>query len=777
MMNQFEQDSEQDSERLNEYLLPETRALQRTRTYPPFVERSDLESGEDSLSTLQQYWSLFRRRIFTLLVAAALGALAALIVSLVLDPVYKAWTTLEVQGINDDFMNMRNVDPTSVPGNSSTGTYLETQIKLIQSQSLIDRTIGKLLAQGRPPLIVSPQDSSAPAVTHRSKASWQDALFMAATNLEVRPSGFTRVVEVKTDSVDPQAAAMFVNTLASEFIQGSLESRWNSSQKTEEWLTRQLQSLKTKLESSERSLQSYARSSGLLFMGAQNVAEEKLRQLQAELSKVQAERVTRQSQYGITLSSPPDALPEMLDQGPLRDYEVRLTDLRRELAELSSSFTPEHYKVKRLQAQISELESAMTRERTNIVRRIRNDYEAALKREGLLSADYSRQSKLVESQSEKAIRYNLLKRESDSNRQLYESLLQRVKESGIASAMQATNIRVVDPALVSLFPYKPRTVLNSLAGLVVGLLIGGVLVFIQERTNRSIQNPGEVSSYLNIRELGFIPAASADPVLQSLEKSSSWFAVPRFIARLTTSRNRSAVSGSVELASWDHKPSLLAESFRGSVASILSANGRKKHPQVIVLTSSRPVEGKTTVVGNLGIAMADINQRVLLIDADLRKPRLHRIFDLPNTWGFSDLLRRDTPIKDVPTRGLVKQTEIPNLCVLPSGPRTVSISNLLYSPRLPELLSRFREEFDTVLIDTPPVIHISDARVLARLSDGVILVVQAHQTDRDTAWMACQCVLADGTPVLGAIINKWDPKKSGENDYYSSYYRYYAASS
>jgi capsular exopolysaccharide synthesis family protein len=740
------------------------------------VERTDWDSPENSLSTLREYWTLLRKRFVTILVAGLVGISAALIVSLILDPVYKSWTTLEVQGINDDFMNMKNVDPTSTPGLSASGTYLDTQIKLLQSQSLINRTLNKLMAQGRPPLIFRPQDASAPAIKHPSKATWEDALFMAALDLEVRPSGFTRVVEIKTDSVDPQAAAMFVNTLASEFIQGTLENRWNSSQQTEEWLTRQLQTLKTKLENSEKALQDYARSSGLLFTtGDQSVAEEKLKQLQAELSKVQADRVTRQSQYGIAVSSSPEALPEILDQGPLRDYEVKLTDLRRELAELSSAFTPEHYKVKRVQAQISELETAMARERTNVVRRIKNDYQAAMKQEDLLAAEYAKQSKVVTGQADKTIRYNLLKREVESNRQLYESLLQRVKESGIAAAMQATNLRVVDPGIPSLFPYKPRMILNSLAGLVLGLMLGCGLVFVQERTNRSIQIPGEVSSYLNIRELGFIPAASTDPDLR--RGRESWLATPKWVGRFIAGKsNQSATPVHVELATWYHKPSLTAESFRTTVTSILFANGRKDHPQVMVLTSSRPVEGKTTVVGNLGIAMADINRRVLLIDADLRKPRLHRIFDLPNTWGLSDLLRRDTPIKEAPLKSLTRPTEIPNLHVLPSGPRAVSISNLLYSPRLSELLSRFREEFDTVLIDTPPVIHIADARVLARLSDGVILVVEAHQTTREIVWMACQSMLADGAPILGAIVNKWDPRKSGERDYYSGYYRYYAAS-
>ncbi len=336
-------------------------------------------------------------------------------------------------------------------------------------------------------------------------------LGMAAATLKVAPVKETRFIEITCDSTDPDVAADFVNTLVSEFVEQRMEDRWEAYNTTGQWLTRAQEELKLKLEASEQRLQEYARSSGLLFTGEDHsVAEEKLRQLQDELSKAQADRIQKEAKYSLTVSSSPESLPEVLDNGPLAQYQVKLADLRRELALLTSSLTPAHPKVVRLQAQIAELESTLLSERQNVVRRLKNEYQSAQERERLLSRNYGGQTQVVSQQGEKTIQYNLLKKDVEANRQLYQTALQRGKEASIDSALRSANVRVVDPARPRRSPYKPRVLVNLILGLLGGCFAGVGLVLARDYLNRSIRVPGESSSYLNVPELGVIPSSSIE---------------------------------------------------------------------------------------------------------------------------------------------------------------------------------------------------------------------------------------------------------------------------
>jgi polysaccharide biosynthesis transport protein len=755
----------------------------------PYAERLDLDSGEEGdFQTLLEYWNILYRRKVAILALALLGGLAGFGLSFLQTPVYRARTSLEIQGVREN-----NLDTQSVNVNSALYD-IQTQLKLLQSRTLIKRVLSKLSPpqdpskvkgpdppSGWPKALGLPLGLSSPTVVDPR----EEALSMAAGSLEVSVTPDSRILEIFSESTDPQVAADFANNLVNEYIQQSLEERWNVYQRTGDWLTRAQEDLKNKLEKSEEKLNNYARSSGLLLTSEkENVAEAKLRQLQEELSKAQADRILKQAQYGIVASGKPESLPEVLDSGPLHNYQVQLADLRRQLAELSSSLTPAHYKVKRVQAQINELEAILTKERSNVTKRIRNEYQSAVQREKLLASSYADQSRLVSDQAGKFIQYNMLKREVDTNRQLYETTLQRGKEASIASALRASNARVVDPANPPPFPFKPNRLLTSALGLVGGLFLASGFAVFRGRTDRSIQRPGDMALQLNLRELGVIPSARVDPEARALRG--------RRPTRLLKGTNQRVVRGGtespaekadgwkrngqpgecVELVTWARKPSLMAESFRATLASILFSSQNEGQPQVIVLTSPSPREGKSTVVSNLAIALAEINRHVLLIDADMRKPRLHSIFDRANTWGLSDILRERISVEDYPNETLARETEIPGLYLLPSGPGTVSIASLLYSVRFLELLRRFRREFETVLIDTAPMLQIPDARILGRLADAVILVFRAGQTMREEAIASTQLFEEDGTPVLGTILNDWDPKAAGHN-YYKGYYSHY----
>lgn len=730
---------------------------------------TEFPGGASPSSLLLEYWHIFRRRKGTILIAAFLGVLAGILFTLPQTPIYQARTSLEIQGINENFLDMKEGRLASTLPDYSLDAYIQTQMKILQSDTLIERVMTKLTLKHRADPPENPGRLSAwrpmLGVPEPQKvSSWKQALRSAAENLNVRTSGLTRIVELLCDSTNPGLAAEFVNTLAGEYIDQNLEARWNSSQHTGEWLTRQIQDLKVKLEKSEDELQAYARATGLMFTGEKgNVAEDRLRQMQEALSAAQTERVAKQSQYELMLSSSPESLPEVLDDLSLRENQAKLTELRKQLAELSSSYTPVHYKVQRVQAQIAELQSVLQRDRGNILKRIFNDFQAAQRREKLLAAQHATQARLVSEQAVKAIHYNILKREVDTNRQLYDGMLQKVKESSITAAMKASNIRVVDAARTPTLPYKPKLIVNLGLGLLTGLCLGLAFIVVGERANRAIQAPGDAAFYLNVPELGIIPSAKADPG-----------------KHLYASRRRpgegAPLTAPKDLITFQRKPSLLAESFRATLTSILFLEQNGKNSQVIVMTSPNPSEGKTTIVSNLGLAMAETHRRVLIVDADLRKPRLHEIFDLDNKWGLSNLLQQEEPVEEFDRDTLGHKTEIPGLWVLPSGSETASVSDLLYSVRLPELIQRFRLEFDAVLIDTPPMLQMFDARVLGRLADGVILVIRAGQTTRDIALTATHRFGEDGTPVLGTILNDWNPKNTsgyGYENYYKSYYHYY----
>lgn len=749
-----------------------------------YADRWDPDPSEGGdFRGLLEYWRMLCRHKVTVLLVTLLGGLAGFLFNLYQIPIYRARTSLEIQGVQEGFLDTQRIIGAE-PSND-----IQTQVKLLQSQSLRGRVISKMKREDRDKAVKSNDSFSGwrgmLSLSAASAASSQElAIGMAVGSLDVLVARESRIIEIFCDSTDPDVAAEFANTLAAEYIEQSLEERWNVYQRTGEWLSRAQEDLKTKLETSEAKLQDYARSSGLLLTSEKdNVAEDKLRQLQAELSRAQADRITKQAQFGIISAS-----PEVLDSGTLSHYQGQLADLRRQMAELGATLTPAHYKVKRLQAQIAELESIRKNEKENLVERIRNEYAVAVDREKLLAADFANQSRLITGQGEKLIEYNMLKREVDTSRQLYEATLQKGKEASLASAMRSSNARVVDPAKPPRLPYKPNVVQNSVLGLVTGLFASVVFVFFREHANRTIQGPGDMPLYLKVRELGVIPSANAMTGMRSLGRQHT-----RLSLRGSVNGRRSGNGGNgnvrvngnddrqrkepesgecVELVTWTNKPSLVAESFRATLTSILFTGQNGNRPQIIVCTSPCPREGKSTVISNLGIALAEINRQVLLVDADLRAPRLHSIFDVSNSWGLSNLLREKNPIEESPIEALVRKTKIACLSLLPSGPGTVSISHLLYSPRMSELLSRFRREFDTVLIDAPPMLNLSDARVLGRLSDAVILVLRAGQTSRDAALAATQRFQEDGTGVLGTILNDWDPKAMG-NGYYDRYYSYH----
>jgi capsular exopolysaccharide synthesis family protein len=728
-----------------------------------------------------EYWQMVRRHKVAVFVISTLGAIAGFLYTLPQPRIYQAHTTIEVQGLNEDFLGLHNVSPTVSPTSNYYPDFdIQTQVKIMQSESLAKSVVADL-EKGKPPEDMRPPDrltawKKALKIDPPSQDElWKLAIGTAAGSVRVRASGTNRIVEITCDSTQPQVAASFANTLTKEFIEQNLEARWKSTEYTGEWLTRQLQDIKIKLEKADEELNAYARSSGLTFTDEKtSVEEDKLRSLQKDLLQAQSDRVSKESKYEMAASSPPEALPDVLDDSALRDDETNLTELRRKFAELRVALTPQNPEVKRVQAQITLMEATVKQERANILTRIKNEYEAAQHREKLMTASYLAEVKLVADQSEKTTHYGILKREVDSTRSLYETMLQRMKEASVASALRASNIRVVDPADPPSIPYKPNVLRYITMGLLAGICLGVSLVVLRERADRTLHDPGDIAYYLHLPELGVVPTANIELTPRGFKTSRS----PQAKGAVLDLNGQPAIAEEilddrVELITWVRKKSLISESFRTTLTSILFSGHNGSRPRVIVLTSASPKEGKTTVVANLAIALAEINHKVLIVDADLRRPRMHNVFGVKNdNNGLSELLLKQEPLDQAELHAAVRATHIPNLYVLPAGRSRFNAASLLHSERLPELLGGLRGQFDTIMIDTPPMVNIPDARVMARLADGVILILRSAHTTRDAALLAKQRFLDDGIEVMGTILNSWNPNTPGYG-YYRNYYEGY----
>jgi capsular exopolysaccharide synthesis family protein len=445
-----------------------------------------------------------------------------------------------------------------------------------------------------------------------------------------------------------------------------------------------------------------------------------------------------------------------LDDPTLRDNRARLADLRRQLADLSVTLTPANYKIQQLQAQIADLEQQSSHQRTNIIRRIGVQNSETARRKQLLTAAYQQQLAVVSDQSSKEVRYNILKKEVDANRDIYQSMLQKVKEASIVSALKPSDVRVVSPALRPTSPYRPSLPLNLALGLLVGATFSTCYILLRERNDASLRTPGQSVKHLNVPELAVIPSARIGNseriplTLRNLIGVSDVLDAQNGVV----AGGRSAVFDK-EMVQWKQDETMMADAYRSAITSILLSRVNGVSPRVILVTSPRPNAGKTTTVANLGISLAEIGRRVLLIDGDLRRPRLGKLFGLQFATGLSDVLLDAGGGIDTMAGG-VRSTTVPGLFVLPGGSEPANISKLLHSTQLNTLFEVARSEYDFVLIDSPPMVGMADARLLSRSADGVILICRAGETSPEQLGEARQRLADDGTPVIGTILNGCD---------------------
>lgn len=444
-------------ENSNKYILPPASQLAPTARgqYPAQAPYGLESSADENASLILEYWHILTRHKRTILLSCFLGILLGLAIGIPFKTVYRAVTSLEVLSMNEDFMNMKQSSPTTTNDNGFDTSEEETQAKLLESPVLIDRVVSKL------------DPSTNPARPKIATTGWRGLLHLheavaetpreklldkAVNSLKVRPTSRTRVLEVSVDSTDPQLALDFVDTLTQEFIVKSTEARWQSSKQMSNWLARELDDARSNLRKSEDALQAYARTSGLIFTddtttdSTTNIATEKLLQLQLNYSNATTDRINKQATYELARTAPPESLAEVLNDQSLQDTLGKLNEMKQQVADLSTIYDPGYSKVRRAQAALDTLQASFDHQRSDILGRIKTDYDEAVRREKLLAGSYDAQTREVSTQDEKAIQYKILNRDVDSNRQLYDAMLQQMKQASISSAMRASNVQVVDPA-------------------------------------------------------------------------------------------------------------------------------------------------------------------------------------------------------------------------------------------------------------------------------------------------------------------------------------------
>ena len=729
--------------------------------YAEIVNPYYVQEGSD---TGREYARVLLRHKGKLCLFALGGIMLGIAIGIPQTPTYRVRTALEVLSLNQDFMNTKQTSPVATNDDSYETSEEETQVQLLQSDALLDRVINKfdpglVYIRHNPRMATSGWRGTLHLPEHLALNDRQNLIVALADSLKVQSTPRTRVIELSAKSSDPQLATDFANTLANEFIAQSIEARLKTTEKIGDWLGHELDDARKRLQQSESALQEYAGKSGLIFTSTSdnqdtNIATEKLQQLQQQLTTLSTDRVAKEARFELAQHSPPDSLPDVLGDDGLQQTHASLVEARQKLADLSAVFTPDFVKVKQATAAIAVLQGAFEDQRAAIVDRIKNDYTEAMRKEGLLAASYDAQAREVMGQDEKAVQYNILKREADSNRQLYDTMLQQLKQSSIASALHASNVRVVDPATLPQRLIWPNYKILAPLGLLFGLMVGLVAVVTIERMDRSLRQPGEIQLWTNMPELGTIPSASVDAgrkVRIKLLKDSSGDAGSRLLG------DDKKMGKSVELITWHRKPSLMAEAFRAALTSILFVGENGSRPRVVVLTSANAADGKTTVSTNLAIAMAEVRGKVLVIDGDLRRPRLHQLFGIENDRGLADPAERNLLWKMRRSPKTFARQAYPGLNVLTSGTPTLTAANLLHSPNLAELFVRLKQQYDMILVDTPPMLQIADARLLGRCADAVVLVARAGHTTRDAILgRPISDFREDRIHVLGHNSNDWD---------------------
>ncbi|HXW57269.1 MAG TPA: polysaccharide biosynthesis tyrosine autokinase [Candidatus Cybelea sp.] len=700
---------------------------------------------------LLDYVIILRKHQWLILTFLLTVVTVVTIASFKMKPVYEASARIEV--------DRESQNPLRIPEEDSwdeymdTEDYIETQAKILQSETLALQTI-RSLDLGRYPEFGGSGTSLAFQPT--SGATRPAILSAFLGRLGVRRVPNSRLVEVSFAAQDPQVAALVVNTHVQNFIEQNFRSKYDATTQASTWLSAELEELRMKVEKSEDDRIAYERKNQIWQIDEkQDITTQKLADLSRAVTDAQTVLADKEALYHMALSDEVDQLPAIRDNGLVSELLRKKSDLAEQHADALNQYGPNFPKVQRLAEQQKQVEDDLGRARKAATDSIKEEYETAKSHVAILQQALDKQKADANDLAEKLVNYHILQHDADANKQLYNGLLEKLKEAGISAGLRSSNIRVVDPALAPTIPSRPQKTRNISLAFVVGLIGGVGLALFREYLDNTVKSPDDIETLTGLPSLAVVP---------SLPSANGHHGR---LSRLNGELDAEPLlEGRIELLSFVQPKSQISEAFRALRTSLLLSQAEHP-PQVILVTSALPREGKTTAAANLGVTLAQLGDKTLLIDSDLRKPGLRQALDLgiTNERGLSSYLAGVCSLEDV----TVPHPLIKNLAALVTGPVPPSPADLLSSHRMREAVTELRHRFKFIVIDSPPIMAATDAVILSALTDGVLLVVRSGATPKEAFTRTRDLLCAVKCRMLGVVLNAVNPSAP---DYYYSY-RYY----
>jgi polysaccharide biosynthesis transport protein len=668
-------------------------------------------------------------------------------------PVYVATARIEIDRESSNILPFQG--PEAYDYYSDSENYIETQSRILTSETLGLQTIRNSGLYSRPEFSTpsGPSEAITTGTLANQKRPPELAEFLGS--LAVRRVPSSRLMDVTFESTDPQLAARIVNAHIENFIQQNLRSRYEATSQASSWLADQLDELKIKVQRSEDARIAYERQNQIWTLDdKQNITTQRLADVSKELTEAQSERLKKESLFTFAKEGNLDAVPQTQSNAFLADLIKKRNELNAQYNDSLSQYGPNFPKVLRLQAQIKELDATIDKERQNILNGLESDYREARQREAMVQEKLNDQKAQANAMSEKLVEYNILKREAEANKTLYDGLLTKLKEANISVGLKSSNIRMVDPAMIPSYPARPAKTRNLGLAFLVGLVGGVGLALLREYLDNTVKSPDDVETLARLPSLAVVPQFAGS---NGNGKRS------RVLSGLNGHTNGDK---RIELVAQHLPKSQMSEAFRALRTSILLSQADHP-PQVILVTSALPREGKTTAAANLAVTLAQLGDKTVLVDADLRKPGVGRLLNLTTGKyaGLSSYLAGASSLELV----TVPHPAIPNLAAIPTGPLPPNPADLLSSHKLSDAIAELRSKFKFVVIDSPPIMAATDAVILSVQTDGVLLVVRSGETPKEAFTRTRDLLTSVKCRLLGVVLNAVD---SSAPDYYYSY-RYY----
>jgi len=727
---------------------------------------------------LREYWGVIRRRRWTIITVSLCLLLAAGLWVFTARPMFTAKGTLLIEK-EPNILTFEEIFQIE----SFRDDYYQTQYKLLQSRALALNVVDRLNLGEKEEFGAGRRSGKSPEGD--GSARRRELVNAFLSRLEVKPLRMTRLVDISFKSHDPTLAADGVNTLFETFIDMSVEAKYEATEQATAFLSQEITNLRKGITGMEKEMQSYGVEKNIVALSdKETTILEKLGGLNRALTEAQIELSNKKANYEEIKNASPDYLPEALNNPLIQRLREDYVKLSREFTKKQETFYPEYPEMQRLKTELESAKVLLQNETQNLIKGAYSEYQAALKKALSLEDAFNRQKKEAYTLNSNSIVYNSLKIEIQNKQNLLETLLRRQSETGVSArlkGLRTANVRIVDRAEVPVSPSSPKKKQTLFLALFIGLLGGIGLAFLFEHLDNSIKSIEDVDKYAGLPTLGIVPAFSlngygpryGEDRAQKAMRIKILESIDRRVPSGGKGRGVAAPEGgpdgdggrTIELITSTDPKSNYSECYR-SIRTSLLLSGAESSLKSLIVTSPLPAEGKTATVSNLAVTLAQMNKKVVLIDADLRKARLHRIFKTKNLNGLTKYLTGSLEVRD-----LLRPTEVRNLYLINSGPLPPNPTELLGSERMAALVRTLREEFNFILFDTPPILAVSDAMVLGPVIDGVILIVWGGKTPREALMRAKENLDLLKVKSLGVIINNLNIKQ--HSYYYKNYYHHY----